>query len=108
MQTQSVVPSTDRRKLRSCVQVVQNVVVELQYKEPNSAAEGSNGISRRSVYAGWTGMASAAKVASIGERTGRRPKEEIGVVEIDATFGRVLGLTDGQRVGTFLKSKKGS
>ena len=43
-------------------------------------------------------MASTAKANSITERTGRRPKEEVGVVEIDATFGRVLGLIDGQKV----------
>ena len=43
-------------------------------------------------------MASTAKSASIVDRSGRRSREEIGVVEIDATFGRVLGLLDGQKV----------
>ena len=43
-------------------------------------------------------MASSAKATSITDKTGRRPKEEVGVVEIDATFGRVLGLIDGQKV----------
>ena len=43
-------------------------------------------------------MASTAKPASIVDRTGRRAKEETSVVEIDATFGRTLGLVDGQRV----------
>ena len=43
-------------------------------------------------------MASTAKSTSIPNRTGGRPKEETGVVEIDATFGRVLGLIDGQKV----------
>lgn len=43
-------------------------------------------------------MASAVKTTSIVDRTGRRPKEEIGLVEIDATFGRMLGLMDGQKV----------
>lgn len=46
-------------------------------------------------------MASTAKSVSIVERTGRRGKEEIGVVEIDATFGRMLGLADGQKVGGY-------
>lgn len=44
-------------------------------------------------------MASTAKTISVIERTGRRPKEEMGAVEIDATFGRILGLTDGGKVG---------
>lgn len=45
-------------------------------------------------------MASTAKSASIADTTGRRSKEELGVVEIDATFGRMLGLLDGQKVRT--------
>ena len=36
----------------------------------------------------------------MGDRSGRRPKEDSGVVEIDATFGRMLGLVDGQKVRT--------
>ena len=43
-------------------------------------------------------MASSAKVASVVERSGRKPREELGVVEIDATFGRMLGLVDGHKV----------
>ena len=43
-------------------------------------------------------MASTAKSTSIGDRTGRKAKEDIGVVEIDSMFGRVLGFTDGQKV----------
>ena len=43
-------------------------------------------------------MASTAKSTSVSDRAGRRPKEEVGVVEIDATFGHMLGLTDGQKV----------
>lgn len=84
--------------------VVQNVVVELQYKESSSAQvlKRSNSAPQRSVYVGWTGMASNTKASSITDRTGRRPKEEVGIVEIDATFGRVLGLIDGQKVSTYL------
>ena len=76
------------------------MVVELQYREEPHAqvSRRSNGASQRSVYVGWTGMASTAKSTSITEKTGRRSKEEIGVVEIDATFGLVLGLIDGQKV----------
>lgn len=43
-------------------------------------------------------MASTAKPTSVLERTGRRAKDDAGVVEIDATFGRMLGLADGQKV----------
>lgn len=43
-------------------------------------------------------MASTAKPMSMGDRGGRKLKEESGVVEIDATFGRLLGLADGQKV----------
>ncbi len=43
-------------------------------------------------------MASAAKSTQLADRTGRRAKEESGVVEIDDTFGTMLGLLDGQRV----------
>ena len=46
-------------------------------------------------------MASTAKPTSIAESTGRRAKDESGVVEIDATFGRMLGLAEGQKVGTY-------
>lgn len=45
-------------------------------------------------------MASAAKPISVPERAGRRVKEDFGVVEIDATFGRMLGLADGLKVRT--------
>lgn len=82
-------------------QVVQNIVVELQYKESSSTVQVSkrpNGVPQRSVYVGWTGMASTVKTTSIVDRTGRRPKEETGLVEIDSTFGRMLGLLDGQKV----------
>ncbi|KAF6227434.1 hypothetical protein HO133_008878 [Letharia lupina] len=84
--------------------VVQNVVIELQYKESSTeqVLKRPNGASQRSVYVGWTGMASTAKSTSITDRTGRRPIDEIGVVEIDAMFGRMLGLMDGQKVGISL------
>ena len=43
-------------------------------------------------------MASTAKSPATVERSGRRPREEMGVVEIDAIFGRMLGLVDGGKV----------
>lgn len=45
-------------------------------------------------------MASASKATSALERGGRRNKDDVGYVEIDATFGRMLGLMDGQKVGS--------
>ena len=43
-------------------------------------------------------MASTAKPSSLVDRVGRRVREEAGVVEIDAAFGRMLGFADGQKV----------
>ena len=43
-------------------------------------------------------MASTNKTTSLAEKTGRRAREEIGVVEIDSTFARTLGLQEGQKV----------
>ena len=43
-------------------------------------------------------MASTAKPSLLVDRVGRRVREEAGVVEIDAAFGRMLGLADGQKV----------
>ena len=43
-------------------------------------------------------MASTAKPNSLVDRVGRRVRDEAGVVEIDAAFGRMLGFADGQRV----------
>ena len=42
-------------------------------------------------------MASTAKPSSLVDRVGRRVREEVGVVEIDAAFGRLLGFVDGQK-----------
>ncbi len=100
MQRLSVVRSLFLNTSLIYSQVVQNVVVELQYKESSTVqvSKRPNGASQRSVYVGWTGMASTAKSTTIADRSGRRPREEIGVVEVDATFGRMLGLVDGQKV----------
>ena len=47
-------------------------------------------------------MASTAKPMQMLEASGRRLRDATGVVEIDDTFGRMLGLSDGQRVGILL------
>ena len=83
------------------LQAAQNVIIELQYKDSASKGSGiTNG--QRSVYVGWTGMPSKRKAVSAISRgsvrggAGREP--EGNVVEIDATFGRTLGLVEGQKV----------
>jgi peroxin-1 len=70
--------------------VVQNVVVELSFK----SAAGSDGKpgKQQSVFLGWTGMRSQTR------RSGPRQEQEVAGVEVDATFGRLLGLKDGMKV----------
>jgi hypothetical protein len=70
--------------------VVQNVVVELSFK----SAAGSDGKpgKQQSVFLGWTGMRSQTR------RSGPRQEQEVAGVEVDATFGRLLGLRDGMKV----------
>ncbi|KAL8749899.1 MAG: hypothetical protein Q9184_006620, partial [Pyrenodesmia sp. 2 TL-2023] len=83
----------------------QNVVVEILVKD--SAASGKNGLAvQRSIYVGWTGMPSTRKSTSFAshrhEQGLARIDAEPAIVEVDATFGRMLGLTEGQRVGLLL------
>ncbi|PGH27875.1 hypothetical protein AJ80_00425 [Polytolypa hystricis UAMH7299] len=81
----------------------QNVIVELQYRGPSATGQ-----SQRFAYAGWTGMPSKRKLAPVVGRDGisgtrgNSREQEVPVIEIDSTFGRVLGLSDGQRVGLLL------
>ena len=49
-------------------------------------------------------MASTAKPNSLVDRVGRRVRDEAGVIEIAAAFGRMLGFADGQRVRMSPKS----
>ncbi|KAL8904688.1 MAG: hypothetical protein Q9207_003107 [Kuettlingeria erythrocarpa] len=80
----------------------QDVVVEVSASD--SAALGKNGLAaQRLVYVGWTGMPSARKSPSFAsQRHEHRLATEPAIVEIDATFGRMLGLAEGQRVGLLL------
>ncbi|SLM40033.1 peroxisome biosynthesis protein (pas1 peroxin-1) [Lasallia pustulata] len=89
----------------------QNVIVELQFKAAipsDPSAKDNNGSgSQQSVYVGWTGMPSKRKLASVVGRGSQRGgpagrEQDLAVVEVDATFGRMLGLTDGQKVGVLL------
>ena len=83
--------------------MVQDVIIEVQYKETASPALALNAAkpntsALRSVYVGWTGMASATKAGPTIEKSRKRGRDDAGLVEIDATFGRMLGLVDGQKV----------
>lgn len=88
----------------------QNVVVELSYKSTAPAANPSSPNkgtpSLKSIYVGWTGMPSKRRLAPIVSKDGisgtrgstSAREQEIFLVEIDATFARTLGLSDGQKV----------
>ena len=86
------------------VKAAQDVIVELQYRGPTRDGNGSTKESRLiSVYLGWTGLPSKRTSTSNGLRNGSRgdgSKDGDATVEIDATFARTLGVTEGQKVGT--------
>lgn len=63
----------------------QNVVVELSFRTPT--APGAHTTNVRSAYAGWTGMQSK-----------RKSRSEEAAIEMDPTFARNVGLTDGSKV----------
>lgn len=91
------------------MQVAQNVIVELSYKLPPlpSSSGEKQPSAQKSIYVGWTGFQSKRKLAPIVTRDGisgtsRNPssgrgEQDVQVVEIDATFARTLGLSDGQK-----------
>ncbi|KAJ5738881.1 hypothetical protein N7493_002036 [Penicillium malachiteum] len=79
----------------------QNVIIELQYKSPTGKTNGAP--AERSCFLGWTGMPSKRRLAPVVSRdgigAGYSREQEIATVELDTTFGRLLGLTEGQKVG---------
>ena len=74
--------------------VVQNVVVELSFRQA-AGSDGKPG-KQSSVFLGWTGMRSQTR------RAGPRQEQEVPGVEVDGTFGRLLGLREGMKVRIFL------
>jgi peroxin-1 len=72
--------------------VAQNVVVELLCADA------------KSVFIGWTGMQSQHRLAPVVGRDGLRgaSQQDLPVVDVDATFARLVGLVDGQKVGILL------
>ncbi|KAL2856575.1 P-loop containing nucleoside triphosphate hydrolase protein [Aspergillus pseudoustus] len=84
----------------------QNVIVELQYR-PTVGRAGNASTTPRSCYLGWTGMPSKKRLAPVVGRDGinnspSTREQDASTVELDTTFGRVLGLSEGQRVGIFI------
>ncbi|OXV10992.1 hypothetical protein Egran_01254 [Elaphomyces granulatus] len=90
----------------------QNVIVELQYRSSVSwpGSQPNDAPIQRSSYFGWTGMPSKRNSVSVigKDRIGNNSavssvrENELAVVELDTSLGRMLGLTEGQKVGIFL------
>ncbi|KAF8854123.1 putative peroxisome biosynthesis protein PAS1 [Acephala macrosclerotiorum] len=100
-------PSSLSSLLVNANTVAQNVIIELNYRIPPSGSDTTgNAPTSKSVFVGWTGMQSKRKLAPVvgrdgisgvrGNASGR--DQEVPLVEIDATFARTLGLSDGQKV----------
>lgn len=88
-------------------QVAQNVVVELQWRQPvpPSADNDKPSSVPRSAFVGWTGMQSKPKHAPVVGRDGLSrggADQDVPQVEIDGTFARMLGLSGGQKIGVQL------
>ncbi|KAL9122879.1 MAG: hypothetical protein Q9187_000568 [Circinaria calcarea] len=81
----------------------QNVVIEIQSCAPASLArEHYPKSSDQSTYVGWTGMPSHPGLKAPGRRNGPKGsstrEQDSGVVEIDSTFARMIGLVEGQKL----------
>ena len=88
--------------------LTQNVVVELQWRsqtQSSGAVSSGNAAGfQKSAYAGWTGMPSRVRTSSLTadrRRPGSRDQDAQGL-EIDATFAKLLGLTEGQKLSVIL------
>ncbi|KAF1920068.1 P-loop containing nucleoside triphosphate hydrolase protein [Ampelomyces quisqualis] len=89
--------------------VAQNVVVELCYRQPPppGATDSRNAAPQKSVFVGWTGMQSQRRLAPVVGPDGLRAnqptsQQDTAAVEVDAAFARLIGLTEGQKVGLLL------
>lgn len=82
--------------------VVQNVVVELSFRR--NEAQATDGRAKgpgeqQLIFLGWTGMRSQTRMGSLVRRDGTgRQDSEIPTVEIDSTYARLLGLSEGTKV----------
>lgn len=105
-------PSTLVSVLLNSNTIAQNVVVELSYRAPAPPSSTQDPKQKqigilKSVFLGWTGMQSQSKPTSIVGREGIAAsargeggggRREVDTVEVDATFGRLLGLAEGMKV----------
>ncbi|KAI7222633.1 AAA-domain-containing protein [Hortaea werneckii] len=106
-------PSSLVQLLLNSNTVAQNVVVELGFRgpapqdaDPKQKAQGV----QKSVFLGWTGMQSQTRLAPVvgrdgiaGGLSGRGGQEqEVPTVEIDGTFARMVGLSEGMKVSVHL------
>ena len=85
---------------------IQNVIIELQYRSQTlskgAVSSGGGAGFQRSAYVGWTGMPSRTRPASVVNADRSRPGSrdlDVQLVEIDSTFGKLLGLSEGHKVG---------
>lgn len=81
---------------------VQNVIVELQYRSNTSSSGAISSASvSRTAFAGWTGMPARTRPTSLlnQERTRNSRETEVQTIEIDGTFAKALGLSEGQQIG---------
>ncbi len=85
---------------------IQNVIIELQYRSQTlskgAVSSGGGAGFQRSAFVGWTGMPSRTRPASVVNADRSRPGSrelDVQLVEIDGTFAKLLGLSEGQKVG---------
>ncbi|KAI9658852.1 MAG: Peroxisome biosynthesis protein pex1 [Alyxoria varia] len=76
--------------------LTQNVVVELNWRQASDKKDGKP--IPRSIYVGWTGMMSKRKSAQPTTAGGKDPN----VLEIDSTFAKLIGFSEGFKVGILL------
>ena len=88
--------------------LTQNVVVELQWRsqtQSSGAVSSGNAAGfQKSAYVGWTGMPSRTRAPSLTadrRRPGSRD-QDAQCLEIDATFAKLLGLAEGQKLSIVL------
>ena len=93
-------PSVHRARLKNAansVKVVQDVIVELRSEDSARQGPSSKTAKPQCVYVGWTGMASTSTKGATGKFASNR-RGDVALIELDATFSRMLGLFDGQKV----------
>ena len=102
-------PSALASVLLNANTVAQNVVVELTFRQqPQQPVDPKQKSAhpQKSVFLGWTGLQSRARLTPIVGRdgianTGRhggKAEQDVPTVEMDAAYARLLGLAEGMKV----------